>query len=227
MLHRIASISGRRAVGAASFRYPSIQSYANVGRRTMAISSEIGDIFTPTEEHKSLREMVRQFAEGEVQPQALEYNEREEFNFPLFKKLGDLGLLGITVSEEYGGSGMDATAVTIAHEELSAVDPAFCLSYLAHSLLFANNLYQNGNDEQCKRFLPGACTGELIGGMCMSEPASGTDVLAMKTNAKKGDDGSYTLTGQKNVDYEWLGQRYRLRRCFPCVRKNCRRERSW
>lgn len=141
--------------------------------------------------------MVRQFAEAEVQPQAMEYNEREEFNMPLFKKLGDLGLLGITVSEEYGGSNMDATAVTIAHEELSAVDPAFCLSYLAHSLLFANNLYFNGNDEQCQRFLPAACSGDMIGGMCMSEPASGTDVLAMKTNAKKGEDGQYTLNGQK------------------------------
>lgn len=177
----------------APLKYPMSQS---VRRRGMAVSTQIGDIFTPTEEHQSLREMVRQFAWNDVEPQALEYNEREEFNLPLFRQLGDLGLLGMTVSEEYGGSGMDATAVTIAHEELSAVDPAFCLSYLAHSLLFANNLYFNGNHEQRQKYLPGACSGELIGGMCMSEPASGTDVLAMKTNAKKEGD-HYILNGQK------------------------------
>jgi len=82
--------------------------------------------------------MVNQFAEQEVEPQALEHNAKEIFNVPLFRKCGDLGLLGITVKEEYGGSGMDATGLVIVHEELSAVDPAFCLSYLAHSMLFVN-----------------------------------------------------------------------------------------
>ena len=75
---------------------------------------------------------------------AKENNKKERFNLPLFQKLGDLGLLGITVEEEYGGSGMDATAAVIVHEELSASDPAFCLSYLAHSMLFVNNLARNG-----------------------------------------------------------------------------------
>ena len=101
-------------------------------------------LFDPTEEHKSLRDTVRRFVQYEVEPQAHEYNKKENFNLPLFRKLGELGLLGITVEEEYGGSGMDATAAVIVHEELSASDPAFCLSYLAHSMLYVNNLARNG-----------------------------------------------------------------------------------
>jgi isovaleryl-CoA dehydrogenase len=111
-------------------------------------------------------------------------------------KLGDLGLLGVTVPEKFGGSGLDATAAVIAHEEISSSDPAFCLSYLAHSMLFANNLAYNGNKEQCEKFLPKASTGALVGGMCMSEPAVGTDVLGLKTSAtRKGDH--YVLNGSK------------------------------
>ena len=119
-------------------------------------------------------------------------------NVPLFRKLGDLGLLGITVKEEYGGSGMDATAAVIAHEELSSADPAFCLSYLAHSMLFVNNLHLNGSEEQKMKYLPDACSGALIGGMCMSEPGAGTDVLGMSTAAKPIDGGDkYVINGQK------------------------------
>jgi isovaleryl-CoA dehydrogenase len=106
------------------------------------------DLYNPTDEHASLRQMLRFFVEEEVDPQALEYNRKEQFNHPLYKKLGALGLLGITVDPEYGGSGMDAVAAVIAHEELSASDPAFCLSYLAHSMLFVNNLALNGSHEQ-------------------------------------------------------------------------------
>lgn len=159
--------------------------------------SAVGNIFTPTEEHANLRSMVRQFVEAEVEPQALEWNRKEQFNQELFKKLGDLGLLGISADEKHGGSGMDATAVVIAHEELAASDPAFCLSYLAHSLLFVNNLNFNGSEEQKARLLPKACTGELLGGMCMSEPSAGTDVLSMRSRAVPQADGSYVLNGQK------------------------------
>lgn len=142
--------------------------------------------------------MLRSFVETEVDPQSLQFNSREEFNRDLFMKLGDLGLLGVTVPAEYGGSEMDATAAVIAHEELSASDPAFCLSYLAHSMLFVNNLCQNGNHEQKSKFLPKACTGEFIGGMGMSEPAVGTDVMGMSTTATPNADGSaYTINGAK------------------------------
>ena len=118
------------------------------------------DLFNPTAEHLALREMVRAFAEKEVEPQAAEHDRTEQFNLPLFRKLGDLGLHGITVDERYGGSGMDAVAAVIAHEELAAVDPGFTLAYLAHSMLFVNNLAQNGSDAQCRKYLPRACWGK-------------------------------------------------------------------
>ncbi|RAL25101.1 isovaleryl-CoA dehydrogenase [Lujinxingia litoralis] len=156
----------------------------------------MSDLFNPTEEHKVLREMVRSFAEREVAPQAEAHDREERFNVALFKKLGELGLLGVTAPERFGGSGMDATAAAIVHEELAAADPGFCLAYLAHSMLFVNNLAVNGNDEQRARLLPGACSGELIGGMCMSEPNAGTDVLGMGTVARK-DGEDYILNGQK------------------------------
>jgi isovaleryl-CoA dehydrogenase len=117
-------------------------------------------------------------------------------NVPLFRKLGELGLLGVTVPEEYGGSGMDATAATIVHEELSSSDPGFCLAYLAHSMLFANNLARNGNEVQKRKWLPAACEGSAVGGMCMSEPSVGTDVLGMKTTARE-DGDAYVLNGSK------------------------------
>lgn len=156
------------------------------------------DLFNPTEEHRQLRDMVRAFVEREVDPQALAFNRREEFNLPLFRKLGELGLLGLTVDPEHGGSGMDAVAVAIAHEEISAADPAFCLAYLAHSLLFVNNLAQNGNAAQKAQHLPDLCSGVKVGGMCMSEPGAGTDVLGMSTTAVRSADGShYVINGAK------------------------------
>ncbi len=154
------------------------------------------DIFNPTEEHAALRSMVRAFAEKAVAPQAEAHDAAEKFNHGLFRQLGELGLLGVTVPAEFGGSEMDATAAVIAHEELSAQDPGFTLAYLAHSMLFVNNLAQNGDAAQKARWLPGACDGSLIGGMCMSEPNAGTDVLGMSTTATRdGDD--YVLNGAK------------------------------
>jgi len=156
-----------------------------------------GGPFGLSSEHRALREMVGAFVASEVEPQALVYNREEKFNHALFRRTGDLGLLGVTVDDEYGGSGMDATAACIVHEELSASDPAFCLSYLAHSQLFVNNLARNGSHEQKSRLLPAACTGELIGGMGMSEPQAGTDVLGMGTKATRLADGSWSLRGAK------------------------------
>ena len=154
------------------------------------------DLFNPTPEHGALRRMVRDFTAREVEPQAAEADRTETFNLPLFRRLGALGLLGITVPERFGGAGMDAVAAVIAHEELSAADPGLCLAYLAHAMLFANNLNQNGSDAQRARWLPDACAGRTVGGMCMTEPASGTDVLGMQTTAvRRGDH--YVLNGAK------------------------------
>jgi isovaleryl-CoA dehydrogenase len=154
------------------------------------------DLYNPTPEHKMIRETVRAFVESEVEPQALEHDRREKFNLSLFRKLGELGLLGITVPEEYGGTGQDALAAVIVHEEISASDPGFCLAYLAHSMLFVNNLAVNGNEDQKKKFLPGVCSGELVGCMAMSEPAVGTDVLGLESTANL-QGSEYIINGRK------------------------------
>jgi len=154
------------------------------------------DLFNPSDEHRALRQLVREFTEREVDPQAAQHDRDECFNLPLFRRLGDLGLLGITVPVEYGGAGMDATAAVIAHEELASADPGFTLAYLAHAMLFANNLARNGSPAQCARILPAVCRGERVAGMCMSEPGAGTDVLGMQTGARRRGD-EYVLTGAK------------------------------
>lgn len=154
------------------------------------------DLFNPTDEHQMLRQTVRDFVEKEVEPQAAEFDRKEQFNLPLFRKLAELGLLGITVDDKFGGAGMDAVSAVIAHEEIAASDPGFCLAYLAHAALCANNIAVNASDEQKKRWLPKLCSGEWVGSMAMSEPHVGTDVLGMKSTAvKKGD--KYILNGRK------------------------------
>jgi len=153
-------------------------------------------LFNPTPEHAALRRSVRAFAEREVAPQAAEHDREEKFNLPLFRKLAELGLLGLTAEERFGGTEMDATAAVIVHEELAAQDPGFTLAYLAHAFLFVNNLQQNGSDAQRARWLPGACDGSLVGGMCMSEPGAGTDVMGMRTTARR-DGDHYVLDGAK------------------------------
>ena len=155
------------------------------------------DLANPTEEHAMLREMIRDFVESEVEPQAHEHDKHERFNLELFRMLGEYGLLGITVPEEYGGAGLDATAAVLAHEEISASDPGFGLAYLAHSMLFVNNLAQNGSEEQKARILPKVCSGEWVGAMAMSEPNYGTDVLGMDTTAEQDQDGNWIINGNK------------------------------
>lgn len=143
------------------------------------------------------------FIPPQIESQALSHNRSELFNLPLFRKLGTntsdgLGILGLTVPEEYGGIALGASAAAIAHEEMSYSDPAFCLSYLAHSILFINNLYINGTHEQRLKWLPDACMGTKIGGMCMSESNAGTDVLSMSTTAKyDGGNNTFIMNGSK------------------------------
>ena len=162
----------------------------------MSHPTETFDLYGPSEEHRLLRKSVRDFVVAEVEPQALEHDRAERFNAPLFKKAAELGLLGITVAEEDGGAGMDATAAVIVHEELSASDPGFCLAFLAHSMLCVNNLAVNASAEQKQRWLPKLISGEHVGAMGMSEPGVGTDVLGMRTTARKEVDG-WVINGRK------------------------------
>lgn len=168
------------------------------------------DLFAPTEEHRLLAETVNTFVREQVEPQADAFNRDERFNLDLFRRAGELGLLGLTVPEEDGGSGLDAVASVIVHEALSSSDPGFCLAYLAHSMLFVNNFAQNGNAAQKARIMPKVVSGEWIGGMCMTEPEAGTDVLGMKSDAVKEGD-HYVLNGCKmfitngSIDDKTLG----------------------
>ena len=156
----------------------------------------MNDLFKPTEEHLHLREMVAEFTRQEVEPQAATYDERGVLNVELMQKVGELGLLGITVPTEAGGAGMDEVAAVIVHHELSKSDPGFCLAYLAHCMLFVNNFYYCSNDEQRARYLPKVISGEWIAGMGMTEPGAGTDVLGMTTTADR-DGDEYVLNGTK------------------------------
>jgi isovaleryl-CoA dehydrogenase len=154
------------------------------------------DLFNPTPEHEHLRQTVRQFAKREIDPGALIRDRDEIFDVALFRKMGELGLLGVTAPEEFGGSGMDALAAVIIHEELCAYDPGLGLAYLAHSMLCVNNIAVNANQEQKEKFLPKLCSGEWVGCMAMSEPEVGTDVFGLKTTAHK-EKGVYTINGRK------------------------------
>jgi isovaleryl-CoA dehydrogenase len=153
-------------------------------------------LFAPTEEHRLLAETMRTFVTEEVEPQATEFNRNERFNIQLFRRAGELGLLGLTVPEADGGAGLDAVAAVIVHEALSAADPGFCLAYLAHAVLFVNNFARNASAAQRGRVLPRAISGEWVGGMCMTEPEAGTDVLGMRSTAVR-DGNHYVLNGRK------------------------------
>ncbi|HWB77340.1 MAG TPA: acyl-CoA dehydrogenase family protein [Nannocystaceae bacterium] len=153
-------------------------------------------LFAPTAEHELLRQVVAEFARREVDPRAAESDRKGELDVALFRKLADLDLLGITVPEQDGGAGLDATAAVIAHHELAKYDPGFTLAYLAHAMLFVNNFYNCSNAEQRAKYLPKVLSGEWIAGMGMTEPGAGTDVLGMSTTAVR-DGGHYVLRGSK------------------------------
>jgi isovaleryl-CoA dehydrogenase len=143
-----------------------------------------------------LREHVYNFAQNEIAPLAEKSDEDNQFPNQLWPKFGDMGLLGVTVSEEFGGSDMGYLAHTVAMEEISRASAGIGLSYGAHSNLCVNQLNKNGNQAQKEKYLPKLVSGEHIGALAMSEPNAGSDVVSMKLRAdKKGD--KYILNGNK------------------------------
>ena len=152
--------------------------------------------FNLGEDIEMLRDTVHAFAQAEIAPQAAEIDSSNQFPMPLWKKMGDLGILGITVSEEYGGAGMGYLAHVVAMEEISRASGSVGLSYGAHSNLCVNQLKINASDAQKKKYLPKLISGEHVGALAMSEPGSGSDVVSMKLRAEhKGD--RYVLNGNK------------------------------
>ena len=148
------------------------------------------------EDLDALRDTVRDFAQAEIAPIATEIDRTDHFPLELWRKMGDLGVLGITVPEEYGGAGMGYLAHMIAMEEISRASASVGLSYGAHSNLCVNQIKRNGTDAQKKKYLPKLISGEHVGALAMSEPGAGSDVISMKLKAQdKG--GYYLLNGSK------------------------------
>jgi isovaleryl-CoA dehydrogenase len=143
-----------------------------------------------------LRDAVREFAESEIAPQAAEIDHKNIFPKQFWPKLGNLGLLGITVEEEFGGSGLGYLDHVIAMEEISRASASIGLSYGAHSNLCVNQVRLNGTLEQKKHYLPALCSGAYIGALAMSEAQAGSDVMALQLRAEKHDD-HYVLNGTK------------------------------
>ncbi|HAT1594925.1 TPA: isovaleryl-CoA dehydrogenase [Legionella pneumophila] len=148
------------------------------------------------ETYDMLRDSVNQFAQTEIAPLAAQIDEKNTFPNHLWRKLGEMGLLGITVSEEYGGANMGYLAHAIAMEEISRASASVGLSYGAHSNLCVNQIFLNGNSEQKQKYLPKLISGEYIGALAMSESNSGSDVVSMQLQARSAGD-KYILDGTK------------------------------
>lgn len=151
-----------------------------------------------SETYELLRESVRGFIEKEIKPIAFDIDKDDYFPRDVFKKMGEMGFLGVTIPQEYGGSGMDYLSQAIIEEELGYVSASLGLSYGAHSNLCLDNLYRNGSEEHRNEYVPKLANGEWLGSLCLTEPSAGSDALAMKTNAVK-DGNSYVINGSKTL----------------------------
>ena len=153
--------------------------------------------FSIGKDNEVLRDTVYKFAQNEIAPIANQIDKENSFPGHLWKKFGDLGLLGITASSEYGGSDMSYLAHCIAIEEISRASASVGLSYGAFSNLCVNQINRNGNEEQKQKYLPELCSGEKVGALAMSESGSGSDVVSMSLQAEKQGNKTYLLNGSK------------------------------
>ncbi|BBF80847.1 isovaleryl-CoA dehydrogenase [Asticcacaulis excentricus] len=152
--------------------------------------------FAHGDEIDALRDTVAKFAAAEIAPHAAEIDRTDQFPMPLWRKMGALGILGLTAPDMYGGAEMGYLAHTIAMEEISRASASVGLSYGAHSNLCVNQIVRNGNEAQKARYLPRLINGEHVGALAMSEPGAGSDVMSMKLRAEKRGD-RYVLNGSK------------------------------
>src|SRR5437762_11619527 len=153
--------------------------------------------FRLSDDQKQIQEMVRDFATSEIKPHLMEWDEAQHFPVDSFKKAGELGLLGVTIPEEYGGAGLSYVDYSNVIEELGVVDSGFALSIAAHNSLCTGHTYLAGNDEQKTKWLPKLTSGEWIGAWGLTEPGSGSDAAGMRTMAVR-DGNDWVLNGTKN-----------------------------
>ena len=161
------------------------------------IIEQVIPTFEFTESMKMVQEVARSFAEKEIRPVVMKYDESQEFPFDIMHKLGEIGFLGIIFPESYGGAGLGYLEYITIIEEISRVDPSIGLSIAAHNSLCTNHIYTFGNDDQKRKFLPDLASGHKIGAWALTEPTSGSDAGSLLTTATR-DGGYYMLNGSKN-----------------------------
>ena len=153
--------------------------------------------FEFTESMRMVQEMARSFAEKEIKPVVMKYDESQEFPYEIMRKLGDLGFLGVIFPEEYGGAGFGYLEYITIIEEIAKIDPSVGLSIAAHNSLCSNHIFMFGNEEQKRKYIPGLASGKKIGAWALTEPTSGSDAGGMLTTATR-DGDHYVLNGSKN-----------------------------
>ncbi|CCL99273.1 uncharacterized protein FIBRA_01288 [Fibroporia radiculosa] len=192
-MNRLVWASTTRSLARPACRRSALQSFVEQRRNASHYNADIAGL---SEEQAEFRDAVADFAEREVAPRAAEIDRSNNFPTDLWEKLGDMGLLGITVAPEYGGLSLGYFNHTLAMEELSRASGSVALSYGAHSNLCVNQIHRWGTDAQKAKYLPDLISGKKVGSLAMSEPGSGSDVVSMKLKADK-VDGGWILNGNK------------------------------
>lgn len=152
--------------------------------------------FELSEQQKMIRQTVREFAEEEIRPHAEQWDEEEAFPRELFEKLGEMGIMGMTIPEEYGGAGLDYVSAALAVEEIARHDGSAALTVASHNSLGCGHIYHAGTEQQKQRYLPELARGEKLAAWALTEPDSGSDASGMRTRAERNGD-TWTLNGSK------------------------------